>query len=220
MQLGRGQRTDLPDETPSGYKKVLYLDKPDLENIYFFFDTFCLQPLSQREADALSMINVIFTSTLDSRVLGEARERGLAYHISSGMARLKDSGSWYFGAELSPQNALPVFDILVAEISRLLNGQLDDADFDGAKQYSMGRYQRSAQTVRGLADGYSGRYFFDGVVEDFYDVPSRIEAVTKDDIFSVAAKMVRDNTWGLTVMGTAKDKLARELNHKLATIWQ
>lgn len=220
LKLPRGTREEVPDETPIKYDNVFYLDKPDLENVYYFFDTFSKDTLTQREADALSMVQVMTTATLHSTIFGEARERGLAYHISSGIARLKTTGSWWFGAELLPQNALPVFDIMTEEITKLLQGKLDDKDLKAAQQYSLGRYQRGSQTVAGIANGYGDRYFFDGVIEDFYAVPDRIKAVTKKDVFDIVQKMIVDDTWGLTIMGTNKDELAKELNHKLSVLWQ
>ena len=43
---------------------------------------------------------------------------------------------------------------------------------------ALGRFQRSAQTVGGTANGYTGRYFFDGVIEDYYRIPERIKPNT------------------------------------------
>jgi hypothetical protein len=53
---------------------------------------------------------------------------------------------------------------------------------ESAKQYLLGRYQRSGQTVGGIMAGYSGRYYFDEVIDDYDAIPNRIRAVSKKRI--------------------------------------
>lgn len=219
IELPEGERVSMPDETPAKYKDVHYIEKPDLQNIYFFFESFARNSLDQRQDDALNMVNVMLTATLHSRILGEARERGLAYHISSNFTKLKDSTGWWFGAELTPENAEPVFEIITREIKRIQDGKLDAEDLEAAKQYSLGRYQRSAQTVSGILGGYSGGYFFDGRVEDYFGYPERIKALKKSDIVDIVRLLFKDDTWGLTVMGTDKKQLAEQLNSLIQPLW-
>lgn len=219
IDLPTGMQYDLPDEVPVAYDEVFYHDRPGLENVYFLLSTFTTNSLTLREEDALNLVNTMLTATIHSRILGEARERGLAYDISSSPARLKNGAGWWFGAELTEQNALPVFEIIKRELGDILQGKLDKADVESAKKYSLGRYQRSAQTVRGLANGYAGQYFFDGRIDDYFAVPERIKQVTRQDMIEVVQKMFGDKLWGLAVMGQDKDELAKELNHEIASLW-
>ncbi len=220
IELPRGERIEMPNEKPVAYEEVYYIEKPDLQNIYFFFNSFAQRDFDQREDDAMNLVNVMLTATLHSRILGEARERGLAYHISSSFSKLRANTGWWFGAELTPENAEPVFEIIVNEIQRLLDGALDDEDLQAAKQYSLGKFQRSAQTVGGIIAGYSGGYFFDERVEDYFGFPERIKAVTKGDVIAVVRSLFADKNWGLTVMGTDSEDLAKKLNSRLAVLWQ
>ncbi len=220
IKLGEGERIGMPNETPKTYDEVYYIEKPDLQNVYFFFNSFAERDFNQREDDAMNLVNVMLTATLHSRILGEARERGLAYHISSSFTKLKANTGWWFGAELTPANAQPVFEIIVKELRRLQDGVLDDEDLEAAKQYSLGKYQRSAQTVGGVMSGYSGGYFFDGRVEDYFGYPERVKKVTKEDVIGVVRSLFADKNWGLTVMGTDKQDLAKQLNEQLAVLWQ
>jgi predicted Zn-dependent peptidase len=220
LDLVKGVRVELPAEEISSFEEVYYIDKPDLQNLYFFLNTYAHQKLDQKEDDSLGLVNTMLTATLTSRILGEARERGLAYNISSSFTKQKDSTGWWFGAELTPQNAMPVFEIIKNELGRLLQGVLDDDDFEAAKQYSLGRYQRSAQTVGGVLAGYAGGYFYDERIDDYYGYPDRIKAVTKSEMVDSVKKMFSDRTWGLTIMGTEKSELATELNHQISVLWE
>jgi predicted Zn-dependent peptidase len=220
IDLPAGDRVSMPDEIPTPYDDVYYIEKPDLQNIYFFFNSFAKREFNQKEDDAMNLVNIMLTVTLHSRILGEARERGLAYHISSNFTKLRGSTGWWFGAELTPENSSPVFEIIVKEIKRLLDGKLDDEDLEAAKQYSLGKYQRSAQTAGGILSGYAGGYFFDDRVEDYFGYPDRIKKVSKTDIIGVVRALFVDDIWGLTVMGTDKEDLAKKLNDQLKVLWQ
>ncbi len=221
IDLPRGERIQLPNAEPISFgDNVHYLEKPGLGNIYFYFSTFVGRDLTQDEDDALSLVNTMLTATIHSRILGEARERGLAYDISSNYTKFKQATGWWFGSELLPQNAEPVFEIIVRELERLLSGTIDEADILSAKQYALGRYQRSAQTVSGIADAYGSSFFFDGRIDDYYDVPRRISQITQEGMLDVVRALFSEKVWGLTIMGTDQAELAERLNTQLASLWK
>jgi len=80
------------------------------------------------------------------------------------VGQTKLASNWWFGAQVLPANAPHLFAITVEELNKVFNGELEQADIDAAQQYSIGRFQRGAQTVGGTAGGYSNRYFFDDVL--------------------------------------------------------
>src|SRR5207253_3229486 len=114
--------------------------------------------------DALELVNGMLTATLYSRILGEARERGLVYSMGSGFEIMRESTSWWFGAQVMRRNAPALFEIMVRELLRVRAGDITPQDLLDAKQFWLGRHQRSAQTVGGIVAGYSGRYYFDEVI--------------------------------------------------------
>jgi len=113
-----------------------------------------------------------------------------------------------------------LFNITIEELQKVFNGELAAEDIAAAQQYSLGRFQRSAQTVSGTAAGYSGRYFFDDVIEDYYQVPKRIKAVTKEAMVNIAREMFAENLWGFGVLGSGGIDFARELQEQLALLWE
>ena len=102
----------------------------------------------------------------------------------------------------------------------VFNGKIRPSDVASAQQYALGRYQRSGQTVSGTAAGYSSRYFFDEVVEDYYKVPKRIKAVTKDLIISVSRSMFADHVWGLGALGSCGQTFIDDLHTQSSALWQ
>jgi len=221
IDLPRGNgRTDLPDERPKKLERPLYIRNRTVENLYFYVDTFLQRRLEDEETDALSLINTMLTETLYSKILGRARERGLIYDMSSGWGQTKLASNWWFGAQVLPANAPHLFAITVEELTKVLKGELEQTDIAAAQQYAIGRFQRGAQTVGGTAAGYSNRYFFDDVIEDYYQVPKRIKAVTKQAIINIAKSMFDDNVGGVGFLGNCGVDMARDFQLQLAQLWE
>ena len=212
-------REELPDETPHMLAEPLLINNKTVDNLYFYLDTFMLRRMRDPEADALNLINTMLTETLYSRILGTARERGLVYSMGSGYGQTRDTSNWWFGAQVTPSNIHALFDIMVNELKNISRGKLGEDDVQAAKQYLIGRYQRSGQTVGGTMAGYSYRYFFDDTIDDYYKVPARIKAVTKDRILQITDALFADKVWGLGLLGNCDEKLADSLKKQISSLW-
>jgi predicted Zn-dependent peptidase len=212
-------RRALPEERPKALNKTLYIHNESVENLYFYMDTFMHRRMHDAEVDALSLANILLTETLHSRIFGAARERGLVYGMSSHFGQTATSSNWWFGAQVMPKNVSALLDIMTQEILSLKNGKLAKADFESAKQYALGRYQRSAQTVGGTASGYAGRFFFDEVVEDYYKVPERIEAVTSEQLIEVTNALFEEKIGGFGVLGSCGEEFTDNLYTQLRALW-
>jgi predicted Zn-dependent peptidase len=220
LELPEGEdRLELPDEIPSTLKKPLYIHNDSVDNVYFYMDSFMKRRMEEDEMDALSLINMMLTETLYSRILGTARERGLVYGMSSGYGQTKQSSNWWFGAQVMPKNAGALFNIVEHELQSVFGGSVLDKDVVSAKQYALGRYQRSGQTVGGTVSGYSGRYFFDEKIEDYYKIPERIETVTKEGIVEISRAMFLDKVQGMGVLGSCGEEFVRELHNQVEPLW-
>lgn len=219
LPLGTG-RLALPNERPGTQQKPLYLHNKTVKNIYFYVDSFMNRRMDEHETDALSLVNTMLTETLYSKILGTARERGLVYGMSSGFGQTKQASNWWFGAQVSQKNAPALFDIMIAELEKVFAGQIAAEDIEAAKAYSLGRFQRSAQTVGGTAGGYSSRYFFDEIIEDYYQVPKRIKAVTKTSIVDVSRALFTDDIWGIGVLSNCDKALVKDLHSQLSVLWE
>lgn len=214
-----GERFALPEERIRRLKKPVFVPNDTVENLYFYIDTFADRRLGDPESDALQLVNTLLTETLYSRILGTARERGLVYGMSSGVSRTIDATNWWFGGQVSGKNIEPLFDIVVGELGRLLAGKLSQKDIKDTKQYSLGRFQRSGQTVGGTAAGYMGRYFFDGEVDNYYRIPERIRAITKRQIIDVVTDVFADDIWGFGVLGNASRRFVGDRQRQLEPLW-
>ncbi len=214
-----GERYALPNELPKRIEAPIYVPNDTVENLYFYIDTFMKRRLTDPETDALNLLNTMLTETLYSKILGTARERGLVYGMNSGLSQTKNASNWWFGAQVSDKNAPALLAIVVDELTKVLTGNISTEEIEATKQYALGRFQRSAQTVGGTASGYAGRYFFDDIVEDYYRVPERIKAVSKQQIVDIAAGMFSENLWGFGVLGNCGAEFTQTLQRQLSPLW-
>jgi predicted Zn-dependent peptidase len=213
------KRFELPDEKPRPQAGPVYIHNKTVKNLYFYIDSFMLRRMNEEEADALNLVNTMLTETLYSKILGTARERGLVYGMSSGYGHTKLSSNWWFGAQVSQRNAPALFEIVVDELNNVFRGEIAAEDIEAAKAYALGRFQRSAQTVVGVAGGYSSRYYFDEVIDDYYQVPRRIKGVTKTQIVDISRSLFADNIWGLGILSNCEKQLAGDLYKQIAGLW-
>jgi predicted Zn-dependent peptidase len=220
IDLPKGtSRPKLPSEIPKKLTTPLFIKNTTVDTVYFYIDSFAKRQLTDSESDALGLVNTMLTETLYSKILGTARERGLVYGMNSGYSQSYKSSNWWFGSQVMEANIRPLFEIIVTELTKIFNGELANDDVAEAKQYSLGRFQRSAQTVGGIMSGYSNRYFFDGVIEDYYEVPERIKKIDKAGIIDVSRTMFADKIWGLGILGNVNEELATELRNQLKVLW-
>jgi predicted Zn-dependent peptidase len=215
-----GGRIELPDEFPKHLPKPLLIPNPTIDNFYFYLDTFMTRRMRDPEADALGLINTMLTETLYSRIFGAAREKGLVYGMSSGFGQTKNSSGWWFGAQVMPANAEALFEIIIREVRAAMTGKLRESDLTSAKQYALGRYQRSGQTVGGTSAGYSYRYFFDDEVDDYYKVPERIRAVSRNRIVSIVNDLFAEKIWGLGVLGNVSEASSKKIQAQVRPLWK
>lgn len=220
MALPKGRsRFILPKEQPKHLSRPLYIHNESVKNVYFYIDTFMNRRMTEPESDALSLANTLLVETLYSKILGTAREHGLVYGMSSGLGQARLNSNWWIGAQVMSRNVPKLFEIMTRELNNVFEGDLDQADIVAAQQYSLGRFQRSAQTVGGTASGYSGRYFFDDEIDDYYKVPQRIKQISKESIIDIMKAMFADNIWGLGVLGSCGEEFADQMQEQVAALW-
>jgi predicted Zn-dependent peptidase len=211
----------LPDETPINLDQPVFVARPSVKNVYFELETFALTRFDDQDMDALELVNGMLTATLYSRILGEARERGLVYSMGSGIDIMKKVTGWWFSAQVINKNAPALFEIMVRELNRVKDGDISAEDLEAAKQYWLGRHQRSGQTVAGTMAGYTGRYYFDDVVNNYEAIPERIKAVSAKRIQEASQRMFNDKIGGLGVLGGGgrSRELADMLNEQVRPLW-
>lgn len=216
--LEEGERLPIPvDELHSA--PSFLIRRKDAPNLTFGWSMNMSRRLSDEENMAMDVLNHILTGTLRSRILGEARRRGVVYSMFSDTSAYEHNSSWDFGAQANVDTVGSLIDIIVKEMKSILNGNLDEQDVEDAKSYALGRHQMGAQTAGRINNWYATRYFFDGQIEDFEKAPDKISAVTKQMIVDTARAFIDANCWTFGGYGSSETAFIRELEAKLSPLF-
>ncbi|MGA3150023.1 MAG: pitrilysin family protein [Candidatus Saccharimonadales bacterium] len=209
----------LPKEQAKKPVRTTFVPNKTVDNIYLAISTYLNDMLSIREDDALGLARIMLTDTLYSKIFGQAREKGLVYAVYSGHNQMSKTAEWWLSAQVLPQNAPALCDIILLELKKVQSGLIDDASLDAAKKYALGSFQRSMQTVGAVAAAY-GRYFFDGYIEDMKSIPERIKTVSKKDMAAAMRRMFNEDISGVGVLGGTDASIAPKLNDQLRPLWR
>ena len=218
FDLPRGEQFVIPrDELHSAGPAVVR--RKDASNLTFGWSMTIPSALDDEQLDALHYLNHILTGTMHSRIFGRARSKGLAYHVGAYAGVRPHDSSWDITGQVNHDTAAKLFVLMRDEIKQVLDGGITEAELDAAKSYALGRHQMGAQTVAQISGFYTHRYFADGSIKDYDDVPNRIRRVTRKRMTDVAGEFVAANTWVLAAVSSGDTAELTEYNDIVAELF-
>jgi zinc protease len=127
------------------------------------------------------------------RVLVE--EERLAIAIGGFQLEGLDPGLVYFYATLPPGGDLARLEArIIAELERVAAEGVSEDELAKARNMELAAYWRSMATISGKAAGLGEAAVFHGRYEKLFDLPANIEAISTDDLRTVAVSVFqRDN---------------------------
>lgn len=194
MEIGEGSgRKEIIDEKLVSLNQPLLIANPTVDNIYYRWETVIDHILSDAEEYASGVLFGMLLGTMHSRILGVAREKGLVYGIGYGKYRTKNQHVWWIGGQVIPENINSLFKLFVKELKAVAAGEITEQEMKDAKQFALGNFQRSVQTVGQLMSGYYSRFVFDDEIEDYFKVPDFINSVTRKQVIGFAKEALDNN---------------------------
>lgn len=219
FHLPEGERFEVPrDELHSANTSVIR--RKDASNLTFDWAMAVPRELSDEELDAMHYLNHILTGTMNSRIFGAARQKGLAYSVSAYAGAGTYDSYWDIMGQVNHETADGLFDIIAREIRCVLDGKITDAELEAAKSFYLGRYQMGAQTVSQISGFYTGRYFSDDFIKDYTKVPEMIRKVSKDMMVTTAKSFIDHNTWVLAAVSSGEKQELVGLSDKLTGLFE
>ncbi|MBQ3261339.1 insulinase family protein [Candidatus Saccharibacteria bacterium] len=212
--LKEGERLEAPLDDLHSSDPIL-IRRKDASNLTFGFSFITPRRFDPACSIAIGCLNHILTGTMSSKILGEARRRGLLYDITSSLNLDETKTSWDFDGEVDPENAEELFSLIHDEIAKVLSGEISEEDISAARSYNLGRFQMSAQTVGSLADFYSEEYFKADEIVNFAKIPDIARTVDKTEIIELARELIDSNISALVTVGSCEKSLISSLAAKL-----
>ena len=190
----------------------------DISQLYYRANIFSGE-LNVAERHALVLMRIILVGGMGSRVMGEARSRGLAYGVGmTNGASVGNSQTGYSGY-VTPANAAELFEIMVRHTLDIRDGGLTQIQLENARVLGTGTTKRSYQTASDMLSWYVGSYEDDRRINDFDTQLNDLEAVTVTDVSLLVAKMTGNKPHGVSFVGNITTQTAEELSYVLAPLW-
>ena len=164
--------------------------KKDIEQVHI-----CLSypGVAQDDDDLfpLTVMNNLFGGGMSSRLFQHIREEmGAAYSVYSYPSTYANCGTMSVYAGTSPEMAQAVIDALHSEIKKLMDGGITDEEFSMAKDQLKVGYVLGLESSSSRMSSIGRSKLLRGRAIDPDDVVRKIEAVTKEDVERVTARVL------------------------------
>lgn len=154
---------------------------------------------------ALNVIDALLGGGMSSRLFLEVRERrGLAYSVGSHTQQYADDGAFVVHASVSPDTLRQSFDAVYDQLRRVCSEPLEAEDLARLKRYIKGRTVMGLEGSRGLASWAGSQELLRGRVREPDEVLKQVEAVTREDVLSLASEVFAGSP-SLAVVGPFED---------------
>lgn len=213
-ELNPGERLPAPTDEFT-HSEAQNIRRKDASNITFGFTFVTPRRLNPIEQKAMECLSHIFTGTMSSRIFGAARKNGLAYSLLSTITNETNYSSLDFEGEVNLENATDLFSIIHKEISRVLNGDLEDKDLEAAKSYLLGRFQMSAESVSKIADYYAETFFRTDEPEKISAIPHLLKSVNKSTIINLTREYIDSDISSMAAVSSSEKARITELQNYL-----
>ena len=143
---------------------------------------------------AATVLDGILGRGMMSRLFQELREkRGISYDISSRMQFFSDAGMFTVSAGMDPSKAKIALKTIDREIDRLKSRRVSAAELKRTKEFLVGNIRLSHEKVTSKLFFYGQTMLSFGRIVEPQEQVDGIQAVTADDLMSVAREIFDDS---------------------------
>ena len=157
----------------------------------------------------LSILSTILGGGMSSRLFMEVRERrGLCYYISTGRELYSDVGNVVTQAGItnSTDKVKEALKVIWGEHLRMAKGDVKDEEISKAKEAIKGRLFLSMEDSFNVASFYGNKKLLEEKVESPEQIVRRIEAVTKDEVISLAKQIFVPQKLNVAIIGPFEER--------------
>lgn len=150
----------------------------------------------------MAVLDTILGGSMSSRLFIKIRERlGLAYMVRSGTEEYDDTGYMYIRAGLDPKNINKAIAAIKKELDRLVEKGVTTRELADAKTHFRGSMTLSMERSSSLASWYAQMAIANGTTLSPEQWLTKIEAVTKEQVQSIAKKVFKEKQMRVAVIG-------------------
>ena len=191
----------FPDrEAPVG-RSLVNIHYRDLEQLHLCIGTKGLS-IIEPQRYAFSLLNTILGGNMSSRLFQEIRERrGLAYSVYTFVTSLFDTGMFGVYAGVDPSNTIETIDLILKEMRRQKEVRVDAGELSDAKEFTKGSLMLASESVDNQMVRLAQNEIHFQKQIPLKEVVEKIESVSEEDIFDLAASLFQSDQLTLTLLG-------------------
>ncbi|MGA2103347.1 MAG: pitrilysin family protein [Candidatus Sulfotelmatobacter sp.] len=186
---------------PKIVSRITLRNKKSLEQVQL-----CLgvpaHPIAHEKRHAGYILNTLLGGGMSSRLFQNIRERqGLAYSIYSDLNPYRDTGCLAVYAGTSLASAEKVVQSVVSEFHKLKTEPVPDEELRRSKAQLKGSLMLSLESSTSRMSNLARQEMYFDRFYDLDELIARIEAVTADDLTSLANEFFKTESVAVTVLG-------------------
>jgi len=190
--------------TPTPAQHVILREKRELEQVHL-----CLGsrgfPQQGHERYAAALFNATLGGSMSSRLFQRIREQeGLVYSVASYHNGYLHGGYEAVYAACAPKNLRRVLDLTLAEMRQIKGAGVTAQELAASKLHLKGSILLSLESTISRMSGIARQEYYFGRQYSADEIIEHIDAVTLEDIQSVAATIVDADSLSLTLIGNLK----------------
>jgi predicted Zn-dependent peptidase len=209
-QALRGTPLDTPAASPAPYRPnrpavrtkpaTTLVEPKETEQAHVILGCPGIDRLDERRF-ALGVLNNVLGGGMSSRLFQEIREqRGLAYSVYSYASQYADSGLFAVYAGCAPGKVDEVLELTRAELRRVATDGLTEAEVARGKGMSKGSFVLGLEDTGSRMSRLAKGELLYGDLAPVDELLSRVDAVTVDDVNTLAAELL-SRPMSLAVVG-------------------
>ena len=192
----------LEDHTPPKTDAPLSVErKKELEQVHLCIGVPSL-PIAHERRFGIAVLNNMLGGGMSSRLFQNIREkRGLAYAVFSEITPYSDAGMLTVYAGTAKETVGQVLDLTIAEFRSMKESPVSDEELRRAKNHLKGSLMLSLESTSSRMSNLARQEIYFGKFYSLDEILASIEAVTREDVQTLAQEFFRPEQISATVLG-------------------
>ena len=205
-------KNGLHDTPPQVQARIIMRNKKALEQVQICLGV-ASHPISHERRYSAYLLNTLLGGGMSSRLFQNVRERqGLVYAIFSELNPYRDTGCLSVYAGTSRESAPKVVESVVSEFRSLKENGVPEDELCRAKDQLKGNLMLSLESSTSRMSNLARQEMYFERFVGLDEIIERIEAVTANDLQSLAREYFQPDRIAVTVLGNLdKLKISRDL---------
>jgi predicted Zn-dependent peptidase len=175
--------------------------KRDLEQVHLCVGVPSI-PLGHADRFAVAVMNNLLGGGMSSRLFQNIREkRGLAYAVFSELTPYSDAGMLTVYAGSAKETVGQVLDLIVKEFGAMKGSPVTEEELTRSKNHLKGSLMLSLESTSARMSNLARQELYFGRFFSLDEILASIEAVTREQVQSLAQKHFRPEDTAVTVLG-------------------